>query len=150
MCKQKITERCVNISKIKNNYLFPPLPCNCSLSNNDAKGEPYSEVISALRSFFYCSHTPSMLRIKKLASIVPLAIRLSGCGEGIMLFGWWGRGMTTKKSCPNHCGWATFLLYAIVNFRSVGERISIRTTIASSGSRSSISSGHSTRQRLPE
>ena len=25
-CKQKITERCVNISKIKNNYLFPPLP----------------------------------------------------------------------------------------------------------------------------
>ena len=23
MCKQKITERCVNISKIKNNYLLP-------------------------------------------------------------------------------------------------------------------------------
>ena len=26
VCKQKITERCVNISKIKNNYLVPPLP----------------------------------------------------------------------------------------------------------------------------
>ena len=26
MCKQKITERCVNISKIKKITLFPPLP----------------------------------------------------------------------------------------------------------------------------
>ena len=43
VCKQKITERCVNISKIKNNYLFPPLPCNCSFSNNDAKVESHSE-----------------------------------------------------------------------------------------------------------
>ena len=36
VCKQKITERCVNISKIKNNYLFPPLP----LPQNRARTMP--------------------------------------------------------------------------------------------------------------
>ena len=37
VCKQKITERCVNISKIKNNYLFPTTPFALLTGKNSAR-----------------------------------------------------------------------------------------------------------------
>ena len=36
MCKQKITERCVNISKIKKNYLSPTTPFALYRGKNSA------------------------------------------------------------------------------------------------------------------
>ena len=43
VCKQKITERCVNISKIKNNYLFPTTPFAQKRSKKDARKKTKDE-----------------------------------------------------------------------------------------------------------
>ena len=46
VCKQKITERCVNISKIKNNYLFPTTPFALNCGNNSANFQDWEIELS--------------------------------------------------------------------------------------------------------
>ena len=49
VCKQKITERCVNISKIKKNYLFRPLPLPRNRTKRVPKIDERRENLERLR-----------------------------------------------------------------------------------------------------